>query len=119
MSSGVKRYFYPEVTPDPAEQPSFDPLLGFPNGRPERVSKVTDAELKSALIPLEHRDFCADLAIDYKRCRRDTFPFVVKCSHEKHAYLNCKYEDFVIRAKEYERERRLKVKAEEAKRRSG
>lgn len=28
--------FHPEVTPDPSEEPTFDPLLGFPNGRKPR-----------------------------------------------------------------------------------
>lgn len=35
-TSGFYLYFYPEITPDPREEPTFDPNLGFPNGRKER-----------------------------------------------------------------------------------
>jgi hypothetical protein len=34
--SGFKLYFNPDVTPSPFEEPTFDPCLGFPNGRRER-----------------------------------------------------------------------------------
>ncbi|KAF7273196.1 NADH dehydrogenase (ubiquinone) B18 subunit [Rhynchophorus ferrugineus] len=113
--NGFKLYFHPEVTPGPKEEPTFDPLLGFPEGRKPREMKVTEAEMRSAKLPLRDRDFCAHLLIAFKDCRQREMPFVVKCSHEKHEYLNCKYEDYVIRAKEYERERRLRVKREELK----
>lgn len=34
--SGFNLYFHPEVTPGPNEKPTFDPNLGFENGRKER-----------------------------------------------------------------------------------
>ncbi|CAH1156012.1 unnamed protein product [Phaedon cochleariae] len=108
--SGFNLYFYPEITPSPLEEPTFDPLMGFENGRKKRVMIATEAEMKSAKLPLEDRDYCAHLLLNFMACRKDNFPFVVKCGHEKHAYLNCKYEDYLIRMKEYERERRLRVR---------
>ncbi|KAG5881793.1 hypothetical protein JTB14_037090 [Gonioctena quinquepunctata] len=107
--SGFKLYFHPEVTPSPLEEPTFDPLLGFESGRQERVMIATEEEMRSAKLPLEDRDYCAHLNLKFRACRRDNFPWVVNCEHEKHAFLNCKYEDFLIRMKEYEREKRLRI----------
>ncbi|KAG8240384.1 hypothetical protein J437_LFUL002526 [Ladona fulva] len=97
----------PDGTPAPSQEPSFDPLYGFPNGRKERVMIATDEELSSAKIPLENRDYCAHLLLKYQSCRADVWPFPYKCAHEKHEYLTCEYEDYILRMKEYERERRL------------
>lgn len=54
---------------------------------------ATQAEMESAKIPLQDRDYCAHKLIDYRACRADVFPFVYKCHHEKHDYLNCEYEE--------------------------
>ncbi|XP_023012841.1 NADH dehydrogenase (ubiquinone) B18 subunit [Leptinotarsa decemlineata] len=108
--TGFDLYFKPEITPSPHEEPTFDPLLGFESGRKERVMIATEEEMRSAKLPLEDRDYCAHSLLKFRTCRRDNFPWVVNCSHEKHEYLNCKYDDFVIRMKEYEREKRLRIK---------
>ncbi|KAL1505378.1 hypothetical protein ABEB36_004961 [Hypothenemus hampei] len=113
FENGINRYLHPEITPSPDEHPTFDPLLGFPEGRKERVMLATKEEMVSCKIPLVNRDYCAHKLIEYLGCRKDNFPFVVKCAHEKHAYLNCRYDDFVTRMKEYERERRLRVKRQD------
>ncbi|KAF5272218.1 hypothetical protein FQA39_LY01300 [Lamprigera yunnana] len=103
----VNRYLHPEVTPAPYENPTFDPSLGFSGPRKERKMIATERELTAAKIPLKDRDYCAHLLIDFRACRKQKWPWVVKCAHEKHTYLNCQYDDFVLRMKEYERERRL------------
>ncbi|XP_071453457.1 NADH dehydrogenase [ubiquinone] 1 beta subcomplex subunit 7 [Hetaerina americana] len=97
----------PEGTPTPLKESAFDPLYGFPNGRKERVMIATEEEMDSAKLPLDSRDYCAHLLLKYQSCRADVWPFAYKCAHEKHEYLTCEYEDYVIRMKEYERERRL------------
>ncbi|XP_046995475.1 NADH dehydrogenase [ubiquinone] 1 beta subcomplex subunit 7 [Schistocerca americana] len=97
----------PQGTPQPMKEPSFDPLLGFPNGRKQRVMLATEEEMISAKIPPENRDYCAHLLIKYQACRADVWPWAYKCAHEKHAYMTCEFEDYVLRMKEYERERRL------------
>ena len=107
MGNAFAHYFKPEVTPGPDFEPSFDPLEGFPNGRKKRVMNATIEEMQSAKVNLKSRDYCADKLLQYSACRADVFPFVYKCHHEKHAYLTCEYEDYVMRMKEYERERRL------------
>jgi len=44
---------------------THDPLEGFPNGRKPRVMLATKAEMQSARIPLEHRDYCAHKLIAF------------------------------------------------------
>lgn len=89
---------------------------------------ATEAEMMSAKLLPEERDFCAHKLLEHKACRADTWPWVYKCAPEKHEFLNCQYEEwerrwdlievilihtflwsfsYIIRMKEYERERRL------------
>ncbi|EAA04597.3 NADH dehydrogenase [ubiquinone] 1 beta subcomplex subunit 7 isoform X2 [Anopheles arabiensis] len=97
----------PKGTPLPLTEPSFDPNLGFPHGRKERVMIATEEEMEAAKLPLEARDYCAHKLIQYRACRSDVWPWAYKCAHEKHEYLNCEYDDYILRLKEYEREKRL------------
>ncbi|XP_065173393.1 NADH dehydrogenase [ubiquinone] 1 beta subcomplex subunit 7-like [Atheta coriaria] len=110
-NNGINLYFHPDVTPDPLKPPKNDPLDGFPNGRKLRTVKTTEQEMYSAKIPLNDRDYCIDQLMVFRACRKDNWPFAVNCEHEKHVYLNCQYDDYVNRMKEYERERRLMVRA--------
>lgn len=109
-TSGYNKYFYPEITPGPKQKPTFDPEYGFKSKRKERVMIATEAEMRSAKLRLKDRDYCAHKLIEYQACRKDKWPFVVRCAHEKHSYLNCQYDDFVLRMKEFEREKRLRLK---------
>ncbi|XP_076062681.1 NADH dehydrogenase (ubiquinone) B18 subunit [Oratosquilla oratoria] len=101
----------PQTCPNYTEAPSFDPVAGFPDGRKERVMVATQEEMESAKLPLKDRDYCAHLAIKYQACKHNVWPFVYQCAHEKHDYLNCEYDDYVLRMKEYERERRMLERA--------
>ena len=40
IDNAFSRLFYPEITPDPTSEPTFDTHLGFPKERVER-SKFT------------------------------------------------------------------------------
>ncbi|KAH7971457.1 hypothetical protein HPB49_024302 [Dermacentor silvarum] len=93
-------------------QPKYDRMLGFPNGRKPREMVATDAEMESAKVPPEYRNFCAHKLIELRACMKHRFPFVTTCGHEKHEYASCMYDDYMIRYKEYERERRLKAREE-------
>ncbi|KAK4003234.1 NADH dehydrogenase [ubiquinone] 1 beta subcomplex subunit 7 [Daphnia magna] len=88
-----------------------DPLEGFPNGRKPREIKTTLEEMESAKIPLDKRDYCVDYLMKFLECRNEKYPWVYKCHHEKHEYLHCQYEDYLIRMKDYERNRRLDERA--------
>jgi hypothetical protein len=57
------------------------------------VMVATEAEMISAKLLPDERDFCAHKLIDYKACRADVWPFVYKCTPEKHDYLNCQYDE--------------------------
>lgn len=100
----------PELRPGYESTPTFDPMFGFKNGRKERVMVATEAEMNAANLKPHERDFCAHYNIEWKRCMDREQPLLYRCNHEKHAWYTCKYEDFVIRAKEYERERRLRMR---------
>jgi len=103
---------HPDTAPKWSEPPTFDPLAGFPDGRKERTVKATREDMDRANLPLERRDYCVDSYLTFLRCREQTFPRVVSgCHHEKHEYDQCQYEDFVMRMKEYEREKRMKERA--------
>lgn len=36
FENGWNLYFHPEIQPNPTKEPTFDPNIGFPNGRVER-----------------------------------------------------------------------------------
>uniref|UniRef100_A0A131X960 NADH dehydrogenase [ubiquinone] 1 beta subcomplex subunit 7 n=1 Tax=Hyalomma excavatum TaxID=257692 RepID=A0A131X960_9ACAR len=101
-----------ELEEKKAQPPKYDPMLGFPNGRKQRQMVATEVEMDSANLPQENRDYCAHKLIELRACMAHKFPFVTACGHEKHEYAGCMYEDYMIRYKEYERERRLKAREE-------
>lgn len=88
--------------------PTFARNTGFDFERAERVMKADMDCLKSARILPEDRDYCAHYLLQYKICRYNNWPLVYRCAHEKHDFLNCEHDDYVIRMKEFERELRLR-----------
>ncbi|KAA0196124.1 hypothetical protein HAZT_HAZT003533 [Hyalella azteca] len=98
---------YKGPLPDTEGPILFDPMLGFPEGRKVRKMHVTEDEMASAMIEQEYRNYCTHKLIDLHSCFQKNFPMNWRCHHEKHEYLNCSYEDQILRFKEYERERRL------------
>merc|ERR1711976_749523 len=67
--------------------------------------------MSAAGLTEEQRDYCAHHLIDFYKCRRDKFPWVAGCKDIKHHWDTCQYNDFVLRMKEYEREKRLLKRA--------
>ncbi|XP_054715031.1 NADH dehydrogenase [ubiquinone] 1 beta subcomplex subunit 7-like [Uloborus diversus] len=117
ITSNQDFWIQPDLPPpEPVFEPKFDPMLGFPNGRKERIIKATKEEIESGAVPPSMRDYCVDYYLNFMACRRDHFPLVYKCKHEKHAWERCQHEDHVLRMKEYERERRLSEIAEKRNR---
>jgi len=101
----------PDTTPKYMEDPTFDPQYGFPNGRKEREMHVTLKEMETAGLTEDQRDYCAHRLIDLFKCRKEKFPWVVACKHQRHVYEECQYNDWVMRMKEFEREKRLLERA--------
>lgn len=75
---------------------------------------ATQEEMSAAKVPLQFRDYCAHFYIDWLKCREPRLhnPFLLlgACKHEDHLHKDCLYQDTVLRMKEYERERRLKLR---------
>lgn len=92
--------------PDPLRMPTFPPDYGFP-GRKEREMVATQQEMNDAQLVLKQRDYCAHHLIRLLKCKRDSFPNFLACKHEQHDWDHCEHLDYVMRMKEYERERRL------------
>ncbi|XP_045764212.1 NADH dehydrogenase [ubiquinone] 1 beta subcomplex subunit 7 [Maniola jurtina] len=92
------------------DKPTFEHQEGFEFDRKQREMIAKEEDLISARIPPKFRDYCAHYLLDYQVCRYQKMPMLYKCAHEKHAYLNCEHEDYVLRMKEFERERRLRLR---------
>ncbi|XP_003981990.1 NADH dehydrogenase [ubiquinone] 1 beta subcomplex subunit 7 [Felis catus] len=96
----------PSGEPDPQRMPTFPPDYGFP-GRKEREMVATQQQMNDAQLALQQRDYCAHYLIRLLKCKRDSFPNFLACKHEQHAWDHCEHLDYVMRMKEFERERRL------------
>jgi len=87
-----------------------DPNYGFDEQgkqRKERVPTMTKAELSSANVEHRFRDYCAHKYVAFKKCNKEHVPWPWPCRSERHELEECQYEEYLIRMKEYERERRL------------
>ncbi|XP_002761874.1 NADH dehydrogenase [ubiquinone] 1 beta subcomplex subunit 7 [Callithrix jacchus] len=92
--------------PDPLNLPTFPPDYGLPE-RKEREMVATQQEMMDAQLRLQLRDYCAHYLIRLLKCKRDNFPNILACKHERHDWEYCEHRDYVMRMKEFERERRL------------
>ncbi|XP_065511121.1 NADH dehydrogenase [ubiquinone] 1 beta subcomplex subunit 7 [Caloenas nicobarica] len=92
--------------PDPLQLPTFPPELGLP-GRAPRVAVASAQQLAGARVPLEQRDYCGHHLLRLLRCHRDAFPVPWACHQLRHRWDSCQHHDYVMRMKEFERERRL------------
>ncbi|KAK3930306.1 NADH dehydrogenase [ubiquinone] 1 beta subcomplex subunit 7 [Frankliniella fusca] len=113
MGTTWTHFMYPGTIPmGDFEESQFDPMFGFEaTGRKIRKMEVTDDQMDSHNLPGERRDFCAKPLMEWQKCMHENYPFFTRCAHQYHAYGWCQYDDYVIRMKEYERERRLMARA--------
>jgi len=51
------------------------------------------AEMESAKVPLDARDFCTHMLLNLRGCIRDNFPFNHHCHHEREEYYECQYHE--------------------------
>ncbi|XP_030676453.1 NADH dehydrogenase [ubiquinone] 1 beta subcomplex subunit 7 [Nomascus leucogenys] len=68
---------------------------------------ATQQEMMDAQLRLQLRDYCAHYLIRLLKCKRDSFPNILACKQERHDWDYCEHRDYVMRMKEFERERRL------------
>ena len=57
--------------------------------------KLTAEQMEAALIDPMFRDYCAHLLVDFYKCRREHFPWVIACKPEKHQWDECQAEEYV------------------------
>ncbi|NXR52473.1 NDUB7 dehydrogenase, partial [Hippolais icterina] len=77
------------------------------------------AQLAQGHVPLEQRDYCGHHLLRLLRCHRDNFPVPWGCHALRHAWDSCQHQDYVMRMKEFERERRLRQRQQRLRRRRG
>ncbi|KAM9454283.1 NADH dehydrogenase [ubiquinone] 1 beta subcomplex subunit 7 [Clarias gariepinus] len=112
MGSHLVRSYITErdTSPDPKGPLQHEPQFGFTEERKERESVATQEQMNMAMLPLEQRDYCAHYLMKLMKCKRDNFPNFLACKHERHDWDYCEHQDYVMRMKEYERERRLNLR---------
>ena len=52
--------------------------------------------MAKARLPIEYRDYCANLLIKLNKCRGETFYLPWKCENERHSYEKCQYDEYVF-----------------------
>ncbi|XP_014885519.1 NADH dehydrogenase [ubiquinone] 1 beta subcomplex subunit 7 [Poecilia latipinna] len=111
MGAHLARQYITErdTEPDPTKKFEFDPKIGFEE-RKEREMIATQEQMNLAQLPLGQRDYCAHHLIKLMKCKRDNWPNFLACKHERHDWDYCEHQDYVMRMKEYERERRLQLR---------
>ena len=57
---------------------------------------MTEEQMEAALIEPMWRDYCAHHLVDFYRCRREHFPWVIACKPELHVWQQCEADEYVI-----------------------
>lgn len=60
------------------------------------VMKATEQEMKDAQVPINFRDYCADILIKLNECRKANYWMPGKCEELMHAYEKCQYHEYVL-----------------------
>ncbi|VDM63883.1 unnamed protein product [Angiostrongylus costaricensis] len=108
LSVSIENTLHPEIAPRTDRPPTFDPQYGFKKPRKVREMKVSWEEMDQFKLKPGQRDYCAHLLIPYIKCQRAHAPFAgYFCDDKRAAWDKCEYEDYIMRIKEFERERRL------------
>ena len=58
--------------------------------------KASVEEQRAARIPLAWRDTCVDLLLPLNQCRDKSYYLPWKCTHERHTYEKCLYDEFAL-----------------------
>lgn len=116
MGHSWSEFVAPETTPLRDKPSQFEPHFGFSTARREKSNFyiilwiiflylllciikffkemiATLAEMESAKVPLDARDFCAHMLLNLRSCIRENFPFNSRCHHEREEYYECQYHE--------------------------
>jgi NADH dehydrogenase (ubiquinone) 1 beta subcomplex subunit 7 len=55
---------------------------------------ISEEEMDAERLPIGYRDYCAHLLVPLNRCRQECFYLPWKCTHERHVYEGCQYEEY-------------------------
>ncbi|GMT26509.1 hypothetical protein PFISCL1PPCAC_17806, partial [Pristionchus fissidentatus] len=112
LSVSVEGGFQPEIAPRTDRPPTFDPQYGFEGKRKPREMKATWEEMDQYNLKPGQRDYCAHLLMPLMKCQTENAPFAGHaCDGARAAWDKCEYDDYIMRIKEFERERRLLQRA--------
>ncbi|XP_075043600.1 NADH dehydrogenase [ubiquinone] 1 beta subcomplex subunit 7 [Mixophyes fleayi] len=103
MGAHLVRRYLGDGEPDPKTLPASPVGPQFE----ERVMVATQEQMNLAQLHVRQRDYCAHHLMKFMKCKRDMWPNIFACKHERHEWDYCEHEDYVLRMKQYERERRL------------
>lgn len=110
MWMGLRKFFWPDVTPSFDIHSEFDPNYGFSEPRQKKVMKASVLEMDSVYMDPKHRDFCAHHYLKVLGCvKRNAFQRKL-CYDLEEEYKACLYHEVMDRHKDFERERRLLVR---------
>jgi len=56
---------------------------------------MTEEQMEAADIDPFWRDFCASDLLEFKKCKREHFPWVIACKPYKHQWEQCEAEEYV------------------------
>ena len=58
-------------------------------------SSLTEEQMEAANIAPKWRDYCAGDWVEFLKCRRDYFPWVIACKPYRHQWEECQNEEYV------------------------
>uniref|UniRef100_A0A3P8R3P3 NADH dehydrogenase [ubiquinone] 1 beta subcomplex subunit 7 n=1 Tax=Astatotilapia calliptera TaxID=8154 RepID=A0A3P8R3P3_ASTCA len=100
----------PRRTPNPTRRRNSSSTRSSALQKGRREMIATQEQMNLAQLPVEQRDYCAHYLLKLMKCKRDNWPNFLACKHERHDWDYCEHQDYVMRMKEYERERRLQLR---------
>merc|ERR1712136_206895 len=95
----------------PGVNPKGDPHEGFPEGRKEREPPVSKEVIDAWRVPSIRQNFCVEDYIKFRKCQIREHPMAWNCHRELHHLHHCEQNEKILRMKEFERERRLRLRA--------
>ena len=73
---------------------SISNFINMGGGGHDERRLPSQKELEINQVPLAYRDYCSDLLIPLNKCRQQTHHMPWSCSHERHAYEKCAYDEY-------------------------
>jgi len=55
---------------------------------------LTPEQMEAAFIEPMYRDYCAHHLLEFYRCRREHFPWIIACKPQKHVWDQCQIDEY-------------------------